>query len=617
MKTLHFTIGPVQGFVTQSRRTRDLLASSFLLSYLAGHGMVHIIREGGEIQFPQVHESGEEKLITDPLLQAIDQGIGDAKSGPWIGSLPNRFRARIPDEYNPRDCVEAVQKAWKKIADTVYTRYVKEVAPVGRETEAIWKRQVDHFWDMAWVIGDEADLLDRRKNWRSYVPTVEPGDKCTLMGNLQELSGWLRIHERKQQMQFWEQLRQQIGPYDLEENERLCAIGLIKRLFPYVAKQAIGWSFPREALYFPPTSYLAALPWMQKAVKEEPELAASFVATARKVGVRESGPLQKEGAKSESFLALDATCFYQSNLENERYWEANQYQIAGKKELEGALEDLSKALKASPSPYYALLLLDGDQLGALLQKLGGEKVSRALGKFTSEVHGHVKDYQGVTIYAGGDDVLALMPLAGALPAAVQLRNQYLGSFQSEEATATISGAIVYSHYKAPLQSVLDYAHYLLDEKAKKESGRDSLALGVWKSGGPTVSWSAPWKTVGGASTGQTMIEELVEEFREASLYSSGFFYKLREQYEALEQFSENPQENTDILTALIAAEYLRSGESTTLTLEKAEERVKKLVHLCLRSWRDEEGTLHEGEPPFRADAAILIRFLGQQGGELR
>ncbi|WP_255724622.1 type III-B CRISPR-associated protein Cas10/Cmr2 [Shimazuella soli] len=36
-KKMHFTIGPVQEFVAQSRRTRDLLASSFLLSYLAAH----------------------------------------------------------------------------------------------------------------------------------------------------------------------------------------------------------------------------------------------------------------------------------------------------------------------------------------------------------------------------------------------------------------------------------------------------------------------------------------------------------------------------------------------------------------------------------------------------
>ena len=36
---LHFSLGPVQGFVVQARRTRDLWAGSFLLSRLALEAM--------------------------------------------------------------------------------------------------------------------------------------------------------------------------------------------------------------------------------------------------------------------------------------------------------------------------------------------------------------------------------------------------------------------------------------------------------------------------------------------------------------------------------------------------------------------------------------------------
>ena len=36
---LDLSIGPVQSFVAQSRRTRDLWGSSYLLSYLAAHAM--------------------------------------------------------------------------------------------------------------------------------------------------------------------------------------------------------------------------------------------------------------------------------------------------------------------------------------------------------------------------------------------------------------------------------------------------------------------------------------------------------------------------------------------------------------------------------------------------
>ena len=34
-KYFHFTLGPVQSFVAQARRTRDFWAGSFLLSWLA------------------------------------------------------------------------------------------------------------------------------------------------------------------------------------------------------------------------------------------------------------------------------------------------------------------------------------------------------------------------------------------------------------------------------------------------------------------------------------------------------------------------------------------------------------------------------------------------------
>ena len=47
----HFTLGPVQGFVAQARRTRDFWAGSFLLSWLSGVAMAAVRRQQGQIQF--------------------------------------------------------------------------------------------------------------------------------------------------------------------------------------------------------------------------------------------------------------------------------------------------------------------------------------------------------------------------------------------------------------------------------------------------------------------------------------------------------------------------------------------------------------------------------------
>src|SRR5690606_29709494 len=118
MRKLHFTLGPVQSFVAQSRRTRDLLAGSFLLSYLSGHAMMAIIRpqnnlSGGNIVFPYVHQrQGEEMGLKDPLLQAISRTMDGEVigEGPWVGSLPNRFKAEIPAGENPVEYAVACEK---------------------------------------------------------------------------------------------------------------------------------------------------------------------------------------------------------------------------------------------------------------------------------------------------------------------------------------------------------------------------------------------------------------------------------------------------------------------------------------------------------------------------
>ena len=67
-KIFHFTLGPVQSFVAQARRTRDLWAGSFLLSWLSGQAMKSILEQGGQIIFPAV---GTINDPIDPLLKAI------------------------------------------------------------------------------------------------------------------------------------------------------------------------------------------------------------------------------------------------------------------------------------------------------------------------------------------------------------------------------------------------------------------------------------------------------------------------------------------------------------------------------------------------------------------
>ena len=53
----HFTLGPVQAFVAQARRTRDFWAGSFLLSWVASVAMQEVKAQGGEVKFPLPDDS--------------------------------------------------------------------------------------------------------------------------------------------------------------------------------------------------------------------------------------------------------------------------------------------------------------------------------------------------------------------------------------------------------------------------------------------------------------------------------------------------------------------------------------------------------------------------------
>ena len=139
----------------------------------------------------------------------------------------------------------------------------------------------------------------------------------------------------------------------------------------------------------------------------------------------------------------------------------------------------------------ALLLADGDRLGRLVGELGGEAVGTALSSFTADVPGIVVNHGGVTVYAGGDDVLAMLPVEGALDCARELADSYRTSFAGE-AGATLSAAVVFAQARVPLGNVIAEAHRLLDEVAKEGNGRNSVAMGVLKGSGRHCQWVSSW-----------------------------------------------------------------------------------------------------------------------------
>ena len=584
-KILHFSLGPVQGFVAEARRTRDLWGGSFLLSWLSGHAMKTVMDAGGTIVFPIVHGAYMEP--NDPLLKAMITGVGT----PRIGTLPNRFKAIVPLAFNPDNCSNAIRVQWAKVCNAVWSDFVLPIAHHGQTTKDIWDRQTNNFWDIAWVCdvdpGDASDnaWLDLRKNWRSHRPPDEGGDHCMVMGDWQEVSGFIRSRQRQRQDNFWQQLRsqKQIGKLDIRDDERLCAISLVKRLFPKVAEKVIGWKV--DCRNWPSTSYMAAIPWLPQAWCANRVKALEFVELVKSLlaegfGERNThiGCLDLVATSDKDFkefAGLDGNLFQSFALANEKLTPLKDGVEAGKREeLLNILKGLKAAAGKGVSPYYALLIMDGDKMGAQLREYPHE-VSSGLARFTSKVDWFVTQHNGVTIYAGGDDVLAMFPLDDAIPAALELRKVYCEAFNNA-GWASISAAIIYAHHQHPLRSVLTCAHQQLKEVAKEKNGRDSLALALLKSGGINAAWVACWKTTSGdfpAADIMLMSEELAKDPQ----FSSRFLYALRDRFRDLIDHNGVVAPGVD-MTSILLAEYLKNREKNV-----AYDEASRLVECLVRT----------------------------------
>jgi len=325
----------------------------------------------------------------------------------------------------------------------------------------------------------------------------------------------------------------------------------------------------------------------------------------------------------EPFLNLDGNFYFDNALADCRRTPLKGTPLGKRdkepEEVSKKREKLRSLLKGlvdnGPRPFYAILLMDGDNMGKMIVEMGGKPISKALSIFTEDVRPIVKKHNGVTIYAGGDDVLAMLPLPNALDCAQSLSQKYQQSFLEviPEAEATISAGVVFSHYHIPLRSVMEEAHTILDDVAKDQNGRDSIAVSVLKSSGKYCQWTVTWNRLSD-DNGKNRIDDLVFRVQEGPYkqFSKSFFYNMRDDLSILsgDQLSK-PGSYAKLAPdldpcRLLTAEYMKSRERE-VTKEEAEERIKALLELSYRSRKAKETERMFLSP----DAAMLIKFLSQ------
>jgi CRISPR-associated protein Cmr2 len=506
-------------------------------------------------------------------------------------------------------------------------------------------------WSLFYDLADRA--FNARKTLRNFTQTEEIGDKCTQCGQRAALRS-----NTQDSKAFWGQVAKNLrgqNRYDIKPDgkERLCAVCTVKR---FVQREVLEGEFGLRG-GFPSTSEIAAASFkkrvlealkqgrqeVRQALEDFLKIAHPPLATVARGAVpylenQKQSLSGAEGDLVEKLLRIDGEWLHIESWTNERLEEAGATITDGDiQKAKEALRNLYQAVGAKPAKYYALLYMDGDHMGRWLsgtheglatfgdilhpdvqeqlkkdtawQSLLPMKrlitpavhaaISQALGRFALRLVPHIveKRYPGRLIYAGGDDVLALVPLEDALSVARELRAAFSGHvrfvngnlevclkdsltgyaewgdeiFLTMGPQATASMGMVFAHHFQPLDLALQ-AVRRAEHAAKHHYGRNALVIEVLKRSGETVTVGTKWShdTIPDV---MALLIDLIQRFQEEKI-SGKWPYVVQAEAWTLEELSSDAQ--TAELRRLLkrqAGQKLREEEKEA----QAEELSEKLV----------------------------------------
>ncbi len=605
-------INPVQEFIAKVRKTRDLWSGSFLLSYLSASMVSEFYswKKGhsgmATLQTPYTGQKDWNKSAIDILIDLVERrSEGTRKDGSsnlgdqqLFGSLPHFLKIKVDTDAGARDIAIRLQKTfentWKEIADGVWNLLPSSSGL----SKNIWDRQVSSYWNLSIIISQQMGSDKYGKLNRLFLPPAEDWIGCTMFGDLQDLTGDFRWSSRKAK---WENF---VGEWksgisnnnhtmvsDFDEGEWLSALGVVKRLFPVYLCQKFsktGYSdLLNGIIHFKSVTYYAALPWLKWMDSKKNEFEKEIEEFVELV----SAQTAQEG-KSIGLEDLPSDAFFEDSIKNLPFKEGTDEETQN--QIRKKLQKLTKTKK--PEPYYSILIMDGDRLGRYFSEVSGSssgktEASRRLSEFATTVPKTVAKHNGVLIYAGGDDVLAILPSTQVLKCASDIRKDYTNTLGADidpknGYIPTISAGIVFSHHKLPLRVALKEAHHLLEQVAKDENGRDSFAVSVLFPSTTKCGWISPWIVEGKAKDNIQRFNELLEKLS-CLEFSNSFFYKAIDLFEKFD-----PEGNEDIVVEILTAEYFSTRRDPNTDVHKFRDKVveacKNLLDMTFR-WKNTEG----------------------------
>ena len=410
-------------------------------------------------------------------------------------------------------------------------------------------------------------VLAAAKAVRPFEQTEHYGWRCSLTGETEWLttdpsqlgtpSGrrtgtlWMRVADRK--------------PALARQGEHLGALPAVKRLWPSRFAREVGAAFQGSGQAAAADRFVVSTHTMALAAQIDHWLERGGVVSAdlrdalARLEPRPSALPRRTARRHRKSGSFDVATKLPGLLEIVR----EGGDEAERRRIERVIRD-ALGLRGGIETYYALLLMDGDHMGRILS--GDEKhaityarsvhpdvrpglrhaaqgcpeigacleglramsanrhlaISATLNDFALQVVPEVVEgeHLGRVLYAGGDDVLAMLPAADLLSAMGRLRHAYGGGDRDDQAGtwpdeaqarglfcrngfasldgrlmrmmggATASCGAVIVHYLAPLPAVLRELRGA--EHSAKSAGRNRFTLNVVKRSGGSLSLTAGW-----------------------------------------------------------------------------------------------------------------------------
>jgi len=508
------SLGPVQSLIGAARRTRDLWCGSWLLS------------EASRAAARALHQEHPGCLIF-PCPKNPDEELKPQNEPGDKANIANVIRAevQVPDEGAARGfCATAKQAAEQRIGE-LGELALKRLGSSSKDMRLdVWQAQAGDILESfaAWVQVDELNYTDARehldatlaarKATRDFRPSQLPDSLRSQGLPKSSLDGAMEtVLPRKPEALIRNKLR-------LSEGEQLDALGAIKRLAGKVEQ-------------FTAYARIAADPWIESLESEQQQKLCKHYEplVGKELATRTQG---NQGIYKS--LPFDGLLLYASRLERELQKAAQENNEDARAKLDAlkALKDCLGKITPSegkPVPYAVILKADGDRMGELLSKATcadqSRRISQCLHEFASGVPKLVRDHRGHAIYAGGDDVLALLPLQSAIACADKLRQSFAQILASEgecmsvpsEELPTLSVGLGIGHVMEPLSALRRRAEQAesLAKGDDADTPRNALGIQLGIRSGGEHTWRGRWDD----QPAQDGLQRLIEAYKDKELPS--------------------------------------------------------------------------------------------------